>query len=165
MILAIIFIQLVSMNFLKNSFLLLIILSLHAPQCKKENKNAEPPGAVEIKDTAIVSNLRLPWEILWGPDDHIWMTERNGKISRVNPSTGAITTITTIDEVVSIGEGGLLGMTLHPNFAALHYKCNETLFHYNSTASEAFCVPKPPLSAGLPPLGEAMPPTPISEVT
>lgn len=130
MILAVTFIQLVGMNFLKNSFLLFIILSLHVLQCKKENKNIEPPGAVEIKDSAIVSSLRLPWEILWGPDDHIWMTERNGKISRVNPSTGAVTTILTIDEVVSIGEGGLLGMTLHPNFTATPHVF--VVYNYNN---------------------------------
>ena len=130
MILAVILIQLAGMNFLKNSFLLFIILSLHVLQCKKENKNIEPPGAVEIKDSAIVSSLRLPWEILWGPDDHIWMTERNGKISRVNPSTGAVTTILTIDEVVSIGEGGLLGMTLHPNFTATPHVF--VVYNYNN---------------------------------
>lgn len=130
MILVIIFIQLAGMNFLKNSFLLFVILTLHAVQCKKENKNIEPPGAVEIKDTAIVSSLRLPWEILWGPDDHIWMSERNGKISRVNPSTGAVTTILTIDEVVSMGEGGLLGMALHPNFAATPHVF--VVYNYNS---------------------------------
>jgi glucose/arabinose dehydrogenase len=96
---------------------LLIIQSFVALQsCKKSNQNVEPPGAVEIRDSIIVQNLSNPWEILWGPDDHIWMTERAGKISRVNPSTGALIPVLTIAEVVSKGEGGLLGMVLHPNF-------------------------------------------------
>ena len=87
--------------------------------CKKSNKNTEPPGAVEIKDSVIAQNLNFPWEILWGPDNHIWMTERGGKISRLNPTTGAITPLLTINEVQSNGEGGMLGMVLHPNFATL----------------------------------------------
>jgi len=45
------------------------------------------------------------------------MTERGGKISRVNPTTGAVTLVHTITEVVSNGEGGLLGMVLHPAFS------------------------------------------------
>jgi glucose/arabinose dehydrogenase len=64
------------------------------------------------------ANLNFPWEILWGPDNQIWMTERGGKISRLNPSTGVITPLLTINEVVSNGEGGLLGMALHPDFSS-----------------------------------------------
>lgn len=112
------FIQLIQMSFLKNSVWLLLALPVSASLfCKKSNKNIEPPGAVVIKDSVIAGNLSHPWEILWGPDNHIWMTERSGKISRLNPSTGAITPLLTINEVESNGEGGMLGMALHPNFA------------------------------------------------
>lgn len=45
------------------------------------------------------------------------MTERGGRISRLNPATGTISPLLTIGEVVSNGEGGLLGMALHPAFA------------------------------------------------
>ena len=55
------------------------------------------------------NNLNFPWEILWGKDDFIWMTERGGKISKVNPKTGDIVFSTSITDVVSNGEGGLLG--------------------------------------------------------
>jgi glucose/arabinose dehydrogenase len=44
------------------------------------------------------------------------MTERGGKISRVNPATGVATALLTIGDVSTQGEGGLLGMTLHPQF-------------------------------------------------
>jgi glucose/arabinose dehydrogenase len=45
------------------------------------------------------------------------MTERGGKISRVNPSNGSLNVLITIPEVKSIGEGGLLGMAIHPDFS------------------------------------------------
>lgn len=108
------------MSFLKKTSWVLISLPLCASLfCKKSdnNNNNPPPGPTEIKDSVIAQNLSFPWEILWGPDNNIWMTERGGKISRLNPATGVITPLLTISEVVSNGEGGLLGMVLHPNFS------------------------------------------------
>ena len=110
--------QIILMNFSRKYTWLLIIPMVAALHCKKSNNNIEPPGSVEIKDSVIVSNLNFPWEILWGPDNNIWMTERGGKISRVNPATGVVTPLLTVADVVSVGEGGLLGMVLHPNFSA-----------------------------------------------
>jgi aldose sugar dehydrogenase len=87
--------------------------------CKK-NKDKEPapiPGYAVIKDSVLVNGLAQPWEILWGPDNFIWMTERGGKISRINPNTGIVTPVFTVPDAVAQGEGGLLGMVLDPNFA------------------------------------------------
>lgn len=56
--------------------------------------------------------------MVWGPDIFIWMTERGGKISRVNPDNGAVTNVFTIPDVKSLGEGGLLGMVLHQTFSS-----------------------------------------------
>ncbi len=114
MILALSCLQFITM---KNYAWLLLLPLLAAIYCKKStNNNTEPPGAVEIRDSVIATNLSNPWEILWGPDNHIWMTERGGRISRLNPATGTLSPLLTIAEVVSNGEGGLLGMALHPNF-------------------------------------------------
>jgi aldose sugar dehydrogenase len=76
---------------------------------------------VLIKDSVLVAGLQYPWEILWGPDNHIWMTERGGRISRVNPGTGKVTLLLDVPGVVARGEGGLLGMVLHPDFPAEPY--------------------------------------------
>lgn len=73
-------------------------------------------GTTEIDTNTIVTNLDTPWEILWGPDEHIWFTERYGRISRVHPETGELTELITIAEVYEQGESGLLGMSLHPDF-------------------------------------------------
>src|SRR5687767_13873235 len=95
----------------------LIILTLSFIACKKDDDNT-PSTPATIKDSILVSGLQFPWEILWGPDNHIWMTERDGDISRINPTTGVVTPVFTITEVEPDGEGGLLGMVLHPNFAS-----------------------------------------------
>jgi glucose/arabinose dehydrogenase len=100
--------------------LLPVFVALH---CKKQDKTAGngPGGSVNLKDSVLVQGLNFPWEILWGPDNFIWMTERGGKISRVDPSTGAVIPLLTVPEVVSNGEGGMLGLALHPDFASAPY--------------------------------------------
>ncbi len=73
-------------------------------------------GAQTLQNRNVATGFDTPWEILWGPDNHIWMTERIGKVNRINPETGMVQTILTIPEVFEGNERGLMGMALHPNF-------------------------------------------------
>lgn len=62
----------------------------------------------------IATGLRIPWEIAFLPDESMLVSERPGTIKRIDTSTE------TIEEVVGvehIGEGGLLGLVLHPRFS------------------------------------------------
>ncbi len=66
----------------------------------------------------MTSGLKGPWEITWGPDDRLWVTERTGRrVIRVNPADGAVSPAVLIDEVYpgSSWHEGLLGMALHPD--------------------------------------------------
>ena len=47
-------------------------------------------GNTTLQEREVIGNLNIPWEIKWGPDNYIWMTERPGIVSRVNvnPETG-----------------------------------------------------------------------------
>lgn len=62
----------------------------------------------------VISGLDGPWEITWGPDNMLWVTERAGKrIVRVNPQTGEKKVAVTIDEVSAPGgQDGLQGMAI-----------------------------------------------------
>ena len=64
----------------------------------------------------LATGLADPWEISWGPDNFLWVTEKTGKrVVRVNPSDGSKHTVITIAEVYeSGGQDGLLGMAFHP---------------------------------------------------
>ncbi len=73
-------------------------------------------GNTILKENEIATGLDVPWEILWGPDDYIWMTEKVGRISRLDPETGNITIVLELDNVSSGSERGMLGMALHPDF-------------------------------------------------
>jgi len=104
---------------MKNRFFpafLIVAALLLIFSCKKKDDDATPVTPVEVESSVLTPNLSYPWEILWGPDNFIWMTEKGGKISRVDTGTGIATLLHTITEVVSNGEGGLLGMVLHPQF-------------------------------------------------
>jgi glucose/arabinose dehydrogenase len=66
----------------------------------------------------VIGGINIPWEIIWGPDGYIWMTERHGRVSRVNVTTGAQQTLLDISaQVYEQSEAGMLGMALHPDFA------------------------------------------------
>jgi len=68
----------------------------------------------------LVSGLDTPWDLAWGPDGAIWVTERPGTISRVDAATGAITRVGHVD-VVEVSESGLMGIAFHPDFASQPY--------------------------------------------
>lgn len=105
----------------------LFVLSICCCNKKKTNGTI----ATEITTRIVKQNLQHVWEILWGPDDHIWFTEREGKISKMNPTSGTIVFSSTINEVVSSGEGGLLGMALHPDFLTNGFLY--VVYNYNSS--------------------------------
>src|ERR1700689_4458657 len=65
-----------------------------------------------FRKSVLVSGLAGPWELTWGPDDKLWVTERTGKrVTRIDPATGQRTVAITIDEVSAPGgQDGLLGM-------------------------------------------------------
>ena len=64
----------------------------------------------------VAQNLDTPWGIAFLPDNSLLVTERKGQVKRVEKN-GNIDLINTIQSVKEIGEGGLLGITLHPKFS------------------------------------------------
>ncbi len=69
---------------------------------------------VEEKDVEIIAeNFQIPWEVAFLPDGVLLVTERSGTLR----SIGKEERIYIIEGVEHIGEGGLLGMALHPQFS------------------------------------------------
>lgn len=62
----------------------------------------------------------FPWEITYGPDDKLWLTERVGeKIVRISTTGGAIETLIDLSsKVANSKQGGLMGMAIHPDLYA-----------------------------------------------
>lgn len=81
---------------------------------------AQPGGFNFSQPQDRVTGLAAPWELAFVPGGNtILVTERNSaQVERVDASSGApVGTAVAIPSVVAVGEGGLLGMALHPNYA------------------------------------------------
>lgn len=93
----------------------------------KTPTETDVPAADLPKDATeevVAENLKIPWEIAFLPDGTMLVTERPGTLKHITANTTAV----PVEGVVHRGEGGLLGMTLHPDFKNNHY-----LYLYSTT--------------------------------
>jgi aldose sugar dehydrogenase len=68
----------------------------------------------------VVTNLEIPWSLAFAPDGRLFFTERPGRV-RVWQNGQLVTQpALVLEDVRHEGEGGLLGIALHPNFATNH---------------------------------------------
>lgn len=84
-------------------------------------KTISAADSATISIDVIASNLDVPWDIVWGPDNWIWYTEKSGSISKLNPTTGENKLVLQIPDVLRSGTKGLLCMALHPDFERYPY--------------------------------------------
>ncbi len=77
-------------------------------------------GATEsFSVRTVIANQRMPHDLVYGPDNNIWYTERfAGRVSFVNPLTNVKTIVLTLGSKMVLvgGQDGLMGLALHPLF-------------------------------------------------
>jgi PQQ-dependent dehydrogenase (s-GDH family) len=74
-----------------------------------------PPSRRAFVKRVVTTGLANPFQVIWGPDDYLWVTERTaGRVTRVSPVDGAKTPAVTVGDLRADGPGGLLGMALDP---------------------------------------------------
>lgn len=116
------------MNF-RYGYLLLVILGL---ACKKNSAPLTPDTTTPPQLT--ISTVLTGYEIIWGfdflPNGDMLFTEKRGKIYRY--SNGAATELTGFPVVHTSGQGGLLDVRVHPDYASNGwvYAC------YSATAAD-----------------------------
>lgn len=80
---------------------------------------AEPINTTlnKFSTKVLAAGLGFPYELIYGPDDHLWVTERVGLVSNINPLNGQKKILLNISSEISLSsrQDGLLGMALHPN--------------------------------------------------
>lgn len=77
-------------------------------------------GTPELRVGEVATGLDNPWDVGVLPDGRVLVTERGGRLSLLSGTTpGATVTPVTADlsDVLVRGEGGLMGMVIHPDFA------------------------------------------------
>lgn len=97
-----------------SSFLIFVIAPFFPPG--QIAAQGEPFSSVQLVPSG---TFNFPYEISYGPNDSLWVTERVGKkVVVVSPVNGGRRTVLTLTSVVyqSGGQDGLMGLAFHPNF-------------------------------------------------
>src|SRR2546428_11695130 len=82
---------------------------------------SSPQSQISFKVETVVSNLQVPWSIVWAPDGRMIFTERPGRVriyenGRLRPEP-----LFTVPDVEPRGESGLMSVALYPQFASNHW--------------------------------------------
>ncbi|MDO8508287.1 MAG: PQQ-dependent sugar dehydrogenase [Nanoarchaeota archaeon] len=89
----------------------IIVLIIAFAYMKIDRQDYEATFGDEINFEVVASNLKIPWEIAFLSDGELIATERPGSLIRINNGKRI-----EVEGVKHRGEGGLLGMALHPEF-------------------------------------------------
>ena len=87
------------------SFLLILLLSA----CQAQT--------LEFKTVQLADDLQHPWSLAFLSPQQVLVTERNGKLLKINLVNGARTEVSGLPEIRAKGQGGLLDVVLHPDYA------------------------------------------------
>ncbi len=111
-------------------------LYLQSSSNKTNNQSLQEITKTEnVKELPRVSilaqNLEIPWDLAFLPDKSALFTERAGRV-RLIDINGSLrdTPVLEISDIKLIGEGGLLGITAHPDFST-----NNFIFLYYTYSS------------------------------
>lgn len=69
----------------------------------------------------VAKGLEYPWGLAFLPDGRMIVTEREGRVRLVTPDGQLMPPIKGVPKVVNRGQGGMLDVTLDPEFAANHF--------------------------------------------
>ena len=75
---------------------------------------------VQFRVETVIGNLEVPWSIVWAPDGRMFFTERNGRVQVYQNGKLRSQPLFTVPDVAPSGEGGLMSLVLHPQFATNH---------------------------------------------
>ena len=90
------------------------------------NPSPVPPG-VEVITAAdgtrfsaevVAQNLEIPWALAFAPDGRLFFTERPGRVRIWQNAQVLSAPALVLTDVAAVVEGGLLGIAVHPDFAA-----------------------------------------------
>lgn len=97
------------------------------------------PDGDGVRAEVWAEGLEIPWSLIFLPDGRALVSERPGKIRMIKNGKLGKNTYADI-EVAHVGEGGLLGLAAHPDFAKtlIYMRCIPTeKMGISSTGSSA----------------------------
>ncbi|TVP56657.1 MAG: PQQ-dependent sugar dehydrogenase [Nodularia sp. (in: Bacteria)] len=91
--------------------------SSETPACKFVADGVGSPGQVKVRYEEVVTGLEVPWGIAFLPNDKMLVTERPGRLRLVENGELKRSPVANLN-ITASGEGGLLGIAAHPDFAS-----------------------------------------------
>jgi aldose sugar dehydrogenase len=74
-------------------------------------------SAGPIKVTVVANGLQIPWGVAFMPNGSALISERPGTLKRWDRASGLLSAVSGVPKVHARGQGGLLDVQLHPQFA------------------------------------------------
>ncbi len=102
----------------KITLVYLSIFSFIFLSCEAQVKPNDILLKAEVKNytlETVVSDIQIPWGMTWLPDGSMLVTEKSGILYHIK--NGAKTEIKNMPKVYTRGQGGLLDITLNPDYA------------------------------------------------
>ncbi|KAA9157089.1 PQQ-dependent sugar dehydrogenase [Amycolatopsis acidicola] len=98
-------------------FALLATACTSSPAQELPQQPSTVPGEQKLHVDVVAHGLEHGWDIGFLPDGKFLVTERPGRLALIDPD-GTVTDVAAdLSDVYAKGEGGLMGMVLHPDFA------------------------------------------------
>jgi glucose/arabinose dehydrogenase len=76
-----------------------------------------PAESSNWKQTTVVRGLANPWAVAWLPDGRMLITEKRGGLKLVSADFQTVEDVLGSPTVFAGGQGGLMDVSLHPNFS------------------------------------------------
>jgi glucose/arabinose dehydrogenase len=102
---------------------------VEATSQKSPPANQAQAAAASFRVETVVANLEVPWSIAWDPDGRMFFTERPGRVRVFQNGKLAPQPVFTVPDVAPSGEGGLMSIALHPQFASNHWLYLAYVYH------------------------------------
>ncbi len=96
-----------------------------------EDDESSNDNGIRFEGDIIARRLDTPWEMAFAPDGRLFVTQRSGGIAVIEPGKEAKPWLALDSVVAEIGESGLLGLALDPDFA------NNRLIYFGYTYTES----------------------------
>src|SRR5687768_7444912 len=84
-------------------------------RCELVEEGSGPAAALPLRVETVAAGLEVPWALAFLPGGDLLLTERPGRVRLIRG--GALVAAPVYEpKAISRGEGGLLGLALHPRF-------------------------------------------------
>jgi aldose sugar dehydrogenase len=113
--------------------LLCVLALVVLPACddNPQSSNNGPPPTGQVFTAAsddtrfvaqvMVTGLEVPWSLAFAPDGRLFVAERPGRVRIVQGGQLLAAPALTLADVAAVGEAGLLGLALDPDFASTRF--------------------------------------------